>query len=214
MRSRIRRTPRCRELELGPGRNVLIAHGGIDAARATYSEPGAVELDRAVLASAGVDYAALGHLHAFARVGSNAVYAGSLERLDFADESDKVLVVVDLEGSVSVEPAPFRPVFTLAVACAGLGPAEVLDAIAAAVAARDCSRGGRAAAAGRARARRLPGARHAARVARCWRTRCTSCSRWAAPGCRRGRRASRTRAWTSRPSRVRACPRAWTRRAS
>ena len=86
----------------------------------------------------GVDYAALGHLHAFARVAENAVYAGSLERLDFADESDKVLVVVDLEGSFSVTPAPFRPVFTVVVACGGLGPGAVLEAVEAAVAARDC----------------------------------------------------------------------------
>jgi DNA repair exonuclease SbcCD nuclease subunit len=126
-------------LDLGPGRNVLIAHGGMGAARATYSEPGAVELDRSAVVSTGVDYAALGHLHAFARVGERAVYAGSLERLDFADESEKVLVVVDLEGALSVEPAPFRPVFTLAVACGGgLGPAEVLAEVEAAVAARDC----------------------------------------------------------------------------
>jgi hypothetical protein len=93
-------------------------------------------LSRALLH--GVDYAALGHLHAFARVGENAVYAGSLERLDFADESDKVHVVVDLEGSFSVTPAPFRPVFTVSVACGGLGPSEVLAAVEAAVAARDC----------------------------------------------------------------------------
>jgi DNA repair exonuclease SbcCD nuclease subunit len=117
---------------------VLIAHGGMGAARATYSEPGAVELDRSAVVSPGVDYAALGHLHAFARVGERAVYAGSLERLDFADESSKVLVVVDLEGSLSVEPAPFRPVFTVPVACGGLGPAEALAAVEAAVAARDC----------------------------------------------------------------------------
>jgi DNA repair exonuclease SbcCD nuclease subunit len=125
-------------LALGPGRNVLIAHGGMGAARATYSEPGAVELDRDAVVSAGVDYVALGHLHAFARMGANTVYAGSLERLDFADESSKVLVVADLEGELSVIPAPFRPVFTVPVACRGLGPAEVLDAVAAAVAAREC----------------------------------------------------------------------------
>ena len=125
-------------LDLGPGRNVLIAHGGMDAARATYSEPGAVELDRAAVVSTGVDYAALGHLHAFAQVGENAVYAGSLERLDFADESAKVLVLADLEGSLSVVPAPFRPVFTVQVACRGLGPAEVLASVEAAVAAHDC----------------------------------------------------------------------------
>jgi hypothetical protein len=45
---------------------------------------------------------------------------------------------VDLEGSFSVTPAPFRPVFTVPVACAGLGPIEVLDAVATAVSARSC----------------------------------------------------------------------------
>ena len=149
-------------LDLGPGRNVLIAHGGMDAARATYSEPGAVELDRDAVASTGVDYAALGHLHAFARVGANAVYAGSLERLDFADESEKVLVVADLEGSLSVVPAPFRPVFTLSVACDGLGPAVGPGGRGGGGGGARLPRRGRAAAPGRAGARRLPGAGPAA----------------------------------------------------
>lgn len=125
-------------LRPGPGRNVLIVHGGLDAAaKATYSEAGAIELDAAAIATADVDYVALGHLHAHKVVGSNAAYAGSLERLDFADESHKVLLEVDLEGGLAAVPAPFRPVFTLDVACAGLGPVAALEAIEAAVASRD-----------------------------------------------------------------------------
>ena len=114
-------------------------------------------------------------------MGENAVYAGSLERLDFADESDKVLVVADLEGSLSVVPAPFRPVFTVEVACRGLGPAEVLAAVEAAVAARDCRD-----AVVRLRldglARDVYQALDLRRVARCSRTRCTSSWRSAPAG--------------------------------
>ena len=190
-------------LDLGPGRNVLIAHGGIDAARATYSEPGAVELDRAA-ASTGVDYAALGHLHAFARVGSNAVYAGSLERLDFADESAKVLVVADLEGSLSVVPAPFRPVFTVVVACARARAGRGAGGRGGGGGGARLPRRGRAAAAGRVGARRLSGTRPAARERAARGRAALRPGGRLRPGCRRARRRP-TRASRSRPSRGRGC---------
>ena len=129
-------------LEPGPGRNVLIAHGGLDTAKATYAEAGAVALDAEAIAAADVDYVALGHFHAYAVIQANAAYCGSLERLDFADSSDKVLLEVDLSAPdrfLVPVPAPFRPVFTIDVACAGLDASAALAAIVAAVGERECA---------------------------------------------------------------------------
>lgn len=132
-------------LEPGAGRNVLIAHGGLDTAKATYGEAGAIELDAETLATVAVDYVALGHLHAHQIIQANAAYCGSLERLDFADIADKVLLEVDLDagagtrGFLTRSAAPARPVFTIAVDCAGLGPSEAFAAIEAGVGAHNCT---------------------------------------------------------------------------
>lgn len=128
-------------LDFGPGRNVLIAHGGLDTTNATYSEAGSVDLDAESIATAAVDYVALGHLHGFQVVQANAAYCGSLERLDFADSAEKVIVEVDLDAAgtdrfLTKHKANARAVFTVDVSCAGLGPAPVLDAIEADVAGR------------------------------------------------------------------------------
>lgn len=83
--------------------NVLVAHLGLEGlARVGAGEPGAAELPGEILESvAGFDYIALGHLHQFDRPRVNALYAGSLERLSWADRSTrKGIVEVDL----SVEP--------------------------------------------------------------------------------------------------------------
>jgi DNA repair exonuclease SbcCD nuclease subunit len=79
--------------------NVLIAHVGLGGlARVGAGEPGAAELPGEILESvAAFDYIALGHLHQFERPRINAVYAGSLERLSWADRSPrKGIVEVDL----------------------------------------------------------------------------------------------------------------------
>ncbi len=79
--------------------NVLAAHIGLEGlARIGAGEPGAPELPGEILESvAGFDYIALGHLHQFDRPRINAVYAGSLERLSWADRaSRKGIVEVDL----------------------------------------------------------------------------------------------------------------------
>lgn len=79
--------------------NVLVAHAGLAGlARVGAGEPGAAELPGEILESvAGFDYIALGHLHQFDRPRVNAVYAGSLDRLSWADRaSRKGIVEVDL----------------------------------------------------------------------------------------------------------------------
>jgi DNA repair exonuclease SbcCD nuclease subunit len=79
--------------------NVLVAHTGLEGlSRVGAGEPGAAELPGEVLETvAGFDYIALGHLHQFDRPRVNAVYAGSLERLSWADRSQrKGVVEVDL----------------------------------------------------------------------------------------------------------------------
>lgn len=82
--------------------NVLVAHTGLEGlARVGAGEPGAVELPGEILESvAGFDYIALGHLHQFDRPRVNAVYAGSPERLSWADRaSRKGFVEVDLDAA-------------------------------------------------------------------------------------------------------------------
>jgi DNA repair protein SbcD/Mre11 len=79
--------------------NVLTAHVGLAGlARVGTGEPGSPELPGEVLESlAGFDYIALGHLHQFDRPRVNALYAGSPERLSWADRaSRKGVVEVDL----------------------------------------------------------------------------------------------------------------------
>lgn len=79
--------------------NVLVAHLGLAGlARVGAGEPGAAELPGEILESvAGFDYIALGHLHQFDRPRANAVYAGSVERLSWADQARrKGIVEVDL----------------------------------------------------------------------------------------------------------------------
>lgn len=79
--------------------NVLVAHLGLEGlARVGAGEPGAAELPGELLESvADFDYIALGHLHQFDRPRVNALYAGSPERLSWADRSTrKGIVEVDL----------------------------------------------------------------------------------------------------------------------
>lgn len=81
--------------------NVLVAHAGLQGlARVGAGEPDAVELPGEILESAAsFDYVALGHLHQFDRPRLNAVYAGSPERLSWADRATrKGIVEVDLSA--------------------------------------------------------------------------------------------------------------------
>lgn len=79
--------------------NVLIAHVGLQGLpRAGTGEPGAAELPGEILESvADFDCITLGHLHQFDRPRVNAVYAGSLERLNWGDRAPrKGIVEIDL----------------------------------------------------------------------------------------------------------------------
>ncbi|HEY3492954.1 MAG TPA: exonuclease SbcCD subunit D [Solirubrobacterales bacterium] len=81
--------------------NVLVAHVGLAGlARVGAGEPGAAELPGEILESvASFDYIALGHLHQFDRPRVNAVYAGSPEKLSWADRAPrKGIVEVDLSA--------------------------------------------------------------------------------------------------------------------
>ena len=81
------------------GFNVLIAHVGLDGlGKVVGAEAGSVTVSGEVLAGTGdFDYIALGHLHKFAPACANAAYAGSLERLSWADDAPvKGIAEVDL----------------------------------------------------------------------------------------------------------------------
>lgn len=79
--------------------NLLVAHVGLAGlARVGAGEPGAAELPGEILEQvADFDYIALGHLHQFDRPRVNAAYAGSPERLSWADRATrKGILEVDL----------------------------------------------------------------------------------------------------------------------
>lgn len=83
---------------------VLTFHGTIGGA--TYGAERSVMLGqdlvvpRSLLALPGIDYVALGHIHKHQSVGDQppAVYPGSIERIDFGEESEtKGFVIADVE---------------------------------------------------------------------------------------------------------------------
>jgi exonuclease SbcD len=80
------------------GFNVLVAHLGFSGlGHVGASEAGSVEISGEALEAVGdFTYIALGHLHQFDRVRTNAVYSGSLEQITWADTSKKLIVEVDL----------------------------------------------------------------------------------------------------------------------
>ena len=124
--------------------NILLLHVGLEGVRQDYGEVNEVELDPGVLAKVEYDYIALGHLHRFQAVQLNAIYPGSLERLDFGDvDGDKAVLEVDLaigagrDGFVRRHPVSARPMIDLSLACEGLGASEVLAELENAVADKD-----------------------------------------------------------------------------
>jgi exonuclease SbcD len=81
-------------------RNVVVAHTGFLALdRVGAGEAGSVSLSGEELEAVGTfDYVALGHLHKYDRVRTNAVYSGSVERVTWADDARrKGIVEVDLD---------------------------------------------------------------------------------------------------------------------
>ncbi|HEX8105789.1 MAG TPA: exonuclease SbcCD subunit D [Solirubrobacteraceae bacterium] len=97
--------------------NVLVAHTGLDRIKALVgSESGSVILPGSVLAEAlAFDYVALGHYHTFHGAGQNGAWAGSLERLSWADDAEKGVVEVDLAADcmsadfLTLHPIAWRP---------------------------------------------------------------------------------------------------------
>lgn len=82
--------------------NVLTAHLGLDGlGHVGASEPGHLTFPGETLETVGnyFTYIALGHLHKFERPRVNAVYAGSLERITWADDARrKGFVEIDLDA--------------------------------------------------------------------------------------------------------------------
>jgi exonuclease SbcD len=77
---------------------VLVAHVGLAGLGGVVGPEASLAISGEALAgSHGFDYVALGHLHKFSPVADNAAYAGSTERLSWADDAPvKGLVEVDL----------------------------------------------------------------------------------------------------------------------
>ena len=116
--------------------NVLVLHAGLEGVRQDYHEVNEIALAPEELAKGEYAYIALGHLHKFHAPQLNAIYAGSLERLDFGDvDSEKAVVEIDLaagagsEGFVRRHPISTRPMLDIALPCDGIGPTEILEAL-------------------------------------------------------------------------------------
>jgi DNA repair protein SbcD/Mre11 len=120
--------------DAGAAANVLILHADLNAVPSPgYGEINVIELDQEVIAQAPFDYIAMGHLHRFQVPQRNAIYPGSLERLDFADlDGDKAALEVDLavgageNGFVTRHVLPTRPMLDVPVDCDGCDPDTVL----------------------------------------------------------------------------------------
>lgn len=102
--------------------NVLVAHLGLAGlGHVGASEAGHIALSGETLeAVADFTYIALGHMHKFNRPRINAVYAGSLERITWADDApNKGIVEVDLatdpleDGYVTLHSIEGRPFLRL-----------------------------------------------------------------------------------------------------
>ena len=127
-----------RSLRLDPKAeaNVLVLHAGLEGVRQDYHEVNEIALAPEELAKGEYAYIALGHLHKFHAPQLNAIYAGSLERLDFGDvDGEKAVVEIDLaagagsEGFVRRHPISTRPMLDIALPCDGIGPTEILEAL-------------------------------------------------------------------------------------
>jgi predicted phosphodiesterase len=114
--------------------NVLILHAGLDGVPApSYGEVNAISVDAELLVNAPFDYIAMGHLHRFQAPQVNAIYPGSLERLDFGDvEGDKAVLEIDLSlpagapGFVTRHAITPRHVIDRLVTCAECDQTAVL----------------------------------------------------------------------------------------
>lgn len=117
--------------------NVLVLHAGLEAVpSSTYGEVNAIELSQDIIATAPFDYIAMGHLHRFQAPQINAIYPGSLERLDFADlEGEKAVLEVDLSvpagapGFLTKHPLEVRGMLDLLVGCTGCDHAAVFNGV-------------------------------------------------------------------------------------
>lgn len=109
--------------------NVLVVHAGIldsDTYRMDEFNEQTIPLDAL---GGGWDYVALGHFHRFARVGKNAHYAGSTERLGFGEAAQKKgIVEVDLDShSVKFHELRIREMVDLkSLDAANLASSEIL----------------------------------------------------------------------------------------
>lgn len=114
--------------------NVLMLHAGLDGVPApSYGEVNAISLDAEVLVNAPFDYIAMGHLHRYQAPQVNAIYPGSLERLDFGDVvGDKAVLEIDLSlpagapGYVTRHAVKPRRVIDRVVTCAACDQSAVL----------------------------------------------------------------------------------------
>ncbi|MEJ7784896.1 MAG: exonuclease SbcCD subunit D [Solirubrobacteraceae bacterium] len=117
--------------------NVLMLHAGLDAVPAPgYGEVNAISLGAEVLVDAPFDYIAMGHLHRFQAPQVNAIYPGSIERLDFGDVvGDKTVLEIDLSlpagatGFVTRHPLATRPLIDRIVTCNGFDQAAVVGGV-------------------------------------------------------------------------------------
>lgn len=127
---------RSLQLDAQAEANVLVLHAGLEGVRQDYHEVNEIELAPEELAKGEYAYIALGHLHKFHAPQLNAIYAGSLERLDFGDvDGEKVVVEIDLAAGAGSErfvrrhPISTRPMLDVALSCDGIGPTEILEAL-------------------------------------------------------------------------------------
>lgn len=132
----------------GAEANVLVAHLGLVGLSGVVGPEASLAVPGETLAGArAFDYVALGHLHKFAPVAENAAFAGSTERLSWADDAPVKGVVevdlardpsdleylkrhgVDVRAQVELEPVDAREADDLTAAIVARADAELAGAI-------------------------------------------------------------------------------------
>lgn len=126
LRKRVDRFIEQSAAELDPNVPAVLAfHGSIDGAvlgaERSITLGQDMVLARSMVAQAGIDYVALGHIHKHQSLGEHPpiVYPGSIERIDFGEaKDDKGCVIVELErgkATWSFHKLPARPFISIEV---------------------------------------------------------------------------------------------------
>lgn len=127
---------------------ILTFHGTVSnatygAERSVMLGNDLVKLSPSLLAQPGIQYVALGHIHRYQVLSENPpiIYPGSLERIDFSEESEqKQVVIVEIENNwedASYQPIAVHPRPFVTIKVDVTGSSDPMERVAQAISKRD-----------------------------------------------------------------------------